>query len=698
MNPIFRCLLVLLVIVPATTIAQDRYYSTDTTTVPRIDIGEVVVNASKNQSRLRDLPASVTLLPAEGIRQNEIRSLVDVTSSVPNFYMPDYGSKLTAPVYIRGIGSRIDAPSVGLYVDHVPYFEKASFNFDFFDISGIEVLRGPQGTLYGRNTMAGIVNILTLSPANYQGTKINLSAGSYGTYNLNGGHYAKASDKLAWSLTGNYQHNNGFYSNRFTGDKVDELDSYGFRNKVIWQPATHWTIENILSYENSAQGGYPYAVLNSATNRPNPIDYNQYSSYGRSLLSDALLVKLSKSRWELRLTTSYQLLDDNQQIDQDFTSDSLYFVAQKQFQQMVSHEAVARSKGDGRYQWLTGLYGLMQFLDKDVDVDDYARKTLSLKSYNNRVGGIALFHQSTLNHFLIRNLSLTAGIRVDYEKSSLDYHYRLRKGGAATTTVTDTLYPPLSYTEVLPKIALNYVAGQSNFYAVVAKGYKTGGFNSTFERPEDLTFKPEKSWNYEIGVKTSFLNRMLYADVALFYIDWKDQQIYQTVPSGRGSMLKNAGLSESKGIELSLKSASWHGFEGTVSYGYTEATFIKNVLNATTDYSGNYIPYVPRHTLALQLNKSIAIRNSKLLDEIKVNALYRETGIAYWNEANSHAQPAYGTTDLKLSLKKGDVRVEFWGRNVFDIDYESFYFEALGRKYVQPGKPARLGVNISIDF
>ena len=114
--------------------------------------------------------------------------------------MPDYGSKLTSPVYIRGIGSRINSPSVGLYVDYVPYFEKAAFDFDFFDIKRIEVLRGPQGTLFGRNTMGGIVNIVTTSPMDYQGNHINLSAGNYGTYSLNAGHYGKINDKLGYSL------------------------------------------------------------------------------------------------------------------------------------------------------------------------------------------------------------------------------------------------------------------------------------------------------------------------------------------------------------------------------------------------------------------------------------------------------------------------------------------------------------------
>ena len=108
-----------------------------------------------------------------------IRSVKDISTVVPNLFIPDYGSKLISSAYIRGIGSRINSPAVGLYVNNVPYLDKSAFDFDFIDIASIEVLKGPQGTLYGRNTMAGLVNIKTLSPLEKQGSKIKLSFGNY---------------------------------------------------------------------------------------------------------------------------------------------------------------------------------------------------------------------------------------------------------------------------------------------------------------------------------------------------------------------------------------------------------------------------------------------------------------------------------------------------------------------------------------
>lgn len=677
--------------------AQEINLASDSTYKKLIELGEIVIKASKDNITYKAIPASVSVISSNSIEENEIRSLNEISAAVPNFFMPDYGSKLTSPVYIRGIGSRINAPSVGLYVDYVPYFEKAAFDFDFFDIKRIEVLRGPQGTMFGRNTMGGIVNIVTTSPMDYQGTHINLSTGNYGTHSLNGGHYGKINNKFGYSIALNYLHNDGFYTNQYSGKQVDKLNSYGFRNRMIYELSDRLTIENIAGFELSKQGGYPYALYNDSLKIVEKINYNQYSSYNRSLFSDAMLIKYSANNFELVATTSYQYLNDLQDIDQDFTPDSLYFISQKQKQNMLSQELIVRSKGNQRYNWLLGGYAFYQAFDNAVDVDVYESKMEYFKTYDHKINGFAIFHQSSIANFLIKNLTLTGGIRVDSEKDILKYNYdRILRGKFAN--LADTVYPSLNSFEIIPRLAFNYKLKNSNFYVVVARGYKTGGFNSTFERPEDLTFDPEYSWNYEAGIKTPLLKNRLYADVALFYIDWKNQQIYQTVPSGIGSMLKNAGHSVSKGGELSLKTIPLKGYEFMLTYGYTNAVFFSNVVNSTTNYNNNYLPYVPRHTIAFQAAKSFKVQNSSILDNIKLNLLYRGTGEIFWNEENSHKQSYYGLLDAKISLMRKSLQFDIWFKNLLNTEYNAFYFEALGNKYVQTGKPMQIGMNLSVKF
>lgn len=658
---------------------------------------EITVEASKEPVKFKQMPASVTILSSKMISENGFNSLNDVTSSVANLFMPDYGSKLTSPIYIRGIGSRINSPSVGLYVDHVPYFEKAAFDFDFFDIERIEVLRGPQGTEYGRNTMGGIVNIITKSPADYQGVDFNLLAGTYGTYNLSAGYYAKAGKNFAYSLALNYRHNDGFFTNDFLKQKVDRLDSYGLRNRLIWNISNRFSAENILSYENSNQGGYPYAVYNDSLKKANKIAYNQYSSYKRSLLSDALVLKYRAKHFDLLATSSYQYLGDIQSIDQDFSIDSLYFVVQKEKQNMFSQEVLLKSNSHKKYTWLVGAYGFVQQFNSDVDVNVYTFKMQTFKKYNHTIQGEALYHESTLHNFLVSGLTITAGIRLDAESDRMKYNYNLQFG-ENSRLMADTLYPELKSLQLLPKLAVNYQLAQNNFYAIVSKGYKTGGFNTTFERPQDLTFLPEYSWNYEAGVKSTLFNHFMYADCSLFYIDWLNQQIYQTTPSGTGSMLKNAGRTTSKGLELTLKTTSVAGFDFLATYGFTYAKYISNIVDSRHDYSGNFIPYVPRHTLAFQVRKTIETIHSRLTDRIVVNALYHGAGEIYWNDANTAKQDFYGLLDGRISFVKNKWQFDIWGSNLLSTNYEAFYFEALGKKFVQMGKPLQVGIKLSLNL
>ncbi|MEX0981318.1 MAG: TonB-dependent receptor [Bacteroidales bacterium] len=702
MNNRILAILAVLFIYHVTARSQKVIVLTDSTEVPELSLEEVEIKASKDNQSLNKMPASVTLLSAKRIGENEIRSLADITSLTPGFFMPDYGSRLTSPVYIRGIGSRINSPSVGLYVDNVPYFEKASYNFDFFDIERIEILKGPQGTLYGRNAMGGIINIVTRSPLDHQGTTLGLSAGAYGVLGASAGHYNKIGENFGYSLSANFMHRDGYYMNSFLDDKVDRAGSAGFRNRLAWKINGRLTVENSASFENSREGGYPYALYNDSLSRAEEINYNQPSSYARTLFSDAVVINFRGERMELQATTAYQYLDDRQEIDQDFTPDSLYFVVQDQKQHMVSQELIVRSPRENRVNWLFGAYGFMQRFDKQVDVDLYINRMTLMKTYDTRINGAALFQQTTINDLIFENLSLTAGIRLDVEKDVLDYLYD-RDIAGNTANIADTIYPHLAYMEVLPKLALNYRFDRNSIYGVIAKGYKTGGFNSTFYKDEDLFFDPEFSWNYEIGMKSSLFDNTIYTDLSLFYIDWKNQQIYQPVfyrdnTPAPGSVLKNAGRSVSKGGEITVKTIPFHGFSPVLSYGYTRATFTRHEIDEDTDHTGNFIPYVPRNTVTAQLNKAFRMKNDSFIDSINLNLLYRGMGDIYWNEENSFKTDYYGLLDLKLVFVKQGISFEIWGKNLLGAEYESFYFQAIGNEYVQTSKPIRFGFNLNYAF
>ena len=177
-------------------LATGNVLAEEADTLKVVDVEEItVIAAPKENRKLREQPAAVTLLSQQDMQNAQVNSIKNLTSVVPNMFIPDYGSRLTSAVYIRGIGSRINTPSVGLYVDNIPYIDKSAFDFSYADVERIDVLRGPQGTLYGRNAMGGLIKVHTKSPFSYQGTDFHVGAGTHNAYNTSLTHYHQRSEE-----------------------------------------------------------------------------------------------------------------------------------------------------------------------------------------------------------------------------------------------------------------------------------------------------------------------------------------------------------------------------------------------------------------------------------------------------------------------------------------------------------------------
>ncbi|MDR2921509.1 MAG: TonB-dependent receptor [Tannerella sp.] len=666
------------------------------TLMNNVQLEEVVVQSFKQDNRLKTAPLSVSVVTGTEIRNRSIIDIKEFSSFVPNFFMPDYGSKLTSPVYIRGIGSKINAPSVGLYVDGVPYFEKSAFDFDLSEISSVEILRGPQGTLYGRNTMGGIINIYTQSPFTYKGTTIRGGLGNYADRTAGFSHYGKVNETFGYTFSGDYSHLGGFFTNQYTGKKADESDSGSGRIRLEWRPAGQWTFQLQSSVDYSDQGGYPYAQVDSATRKPGEVNYNDYSSYKRLISTSGLTLGYIGNSFSLNSQTAFQYLTDEQGIDQDFTAASVYFARQDQTQRMLSQEINLKSNTGKDYQWLFGAFGFWQGVDNEVILEYKAQQYETDKLYDNPTYGLALYHQSVFNNLLTDGLSLTLGLRYDHEKASTDYI--AYKQTFDTRTETDSYDHDLKFDQLTPRIVLQYLfPSKQTLYASVTKGYKTGGFNTSFERDEDRSFKPEYSWNYELGSKLHFFDNRLRAEIALFYIDWRNQQIYQVLPSGRGQMLKNAGRSFSEGLEVSLQANPVNGLMLQAGYGFTYAKFKDYKQSETVDYSDNYLPMAPAHTLSLGADYTLSYVGP-WIDRLTFSMSYNGTGKFYWNDNNKVSEPYYGILNGRIAATKGVLSLAVWGKNIGQQDYIAYYFETSGKGFAQKGKPFTYGVDLAFHF
>ena len=756
----------------------------DTTKV--IDIEEVVVIATpKENSRLRQQPVSATSLSQEDMRNNAVTSVKSLSALVPNLFIPDYGSKLTTSVYIRGIGSRINTPAIGLYVDNIPFIDKSAFDFNYADVERIDVMRGPQGTLYGRNTMGGLIRVFTKSPFTYQGTDLRLSAATYNNYQASLTHYHRISTQFAFSAGAFYSHKGGFFKNDFNGKRIDTDNEFGGRIRAIWLPTENLKLDFTVNYEYTNQGGYPYEYTGRTDGETEDragyigrISYNNDCGYRRNLVNSGVNLEYQGRNFTLSSATGFQYLYDRMDLDQDFTEQDIYTIMQKQNSKTLSEEIVMKSKPGSRWQWTTGVSGFYQWLNTDAPVtfrpdgvktmiEDNANSmfpsgnpaapTMHLTVNNSTlpvpgrfetpVLNGAVYHQSTLNDLFVDGLSLTVGLRLDYEKikmhydSGTDMDFDFLFGMGPMHITSENLHAISSfigeesadYTQLLPKFALEYAWNpQNNVYASVTKGYRSGGYNiqmfsdliqgslrnamidalaadPNFKRfasmlenfktgsasiREATLYKPEYSWNYEIGTHLTLFGGKLQADLAAFYMDTRDQQISRFADSGLGRITVNAGKSRSIGAEASLRSQITDALSLYGSYGYTYATFTDYTLSDTEDYNGNYVPFVPKHTFTAGGQYVFRLRKGAWLDNITVNANYRAAGRIYWTEQNNASQPLYGILNGRVSLNKGNGQVGFWINNALNKDYQAFYFETMNRGFAQQGRPLQFGIDL----
>jgi outer membrane receptor protein involved in Fe transport len=308
------------------------------------------------------------------------------------------------------------------------------------------------------------------------------------------------------------------------------------------------------------------------------------------------------------------------------------------------------------------------------------------------------------------------------------------------------------YIQLLPKLAIKYnFDSKNNVYVSIAKGYRSGGYNvqmfsdivqnglqnsikttikdgvgkklngfaqmgmpanvigmingmmdqyltiSDINIAESITYKPEYSWNYEIGTHLHLFNGKLLADFAAFYMDTREQQIAKFAETGLGRITVNAGESESFGVESNLVASLNKNIQLNASYGYTKATFVKYNAGKDEDYSGNYVPFVPRHTLNVGGSYAFLFNNS-WAQSLTLGANLNAAGKIYWTEANNASQDFYTSLNGYISLKTKTIQVDFWGRNLTDNEYTTFYFESMGRGFEQHCKPLQIGVDIKLHF
>ncbi|MDL2252249.1 TonB-dependent receptor [Odoribacter sp. OttesenSCG-928-J03] len=695
----------------------------------RKTLEETTVVSEKRAANPIDLPIAVSVLKTMDIPVKNNLDIRSLSGLIPNFYMLEYGLKLSTPVFIRGIGTPTANPTIGLYVDGVPVFDKNTYVFDLYDVKQIEVLRGPQGTLQGRNTLGGMINILTNPPSRDFSLAFKAGYGSNNTQNYHMQLNLPATRNFYNKIFFAYNSSDGFFKNKWNGEKVDKSEGYTLRYQGRWMPGSDWDIKFGMNYYKTEDGGYGYYNPDSLKNEHYKVSFNSPSSYERDLISSYLNVKKDLSKMTLNLITSYSYYDDMQKNDQDYSELDIYYNEKPSHQNLVTQEITLQSKDNCRYlDWMVGGFGFYKDLTNRVTTNYNEDKNMVkleipgmpfpipiLASYvqdlyynNTTTKGIAGFGQFTLKNIL-PGMFITAGIRYDLEHAKVDYRdQQIRTGNASKDTL---IKQSKTNHEWLPKFSIiQKWNDRMSTYMTISKGYRAGGYNIVLNyNRNNLEYQSDNTWNYELGYKYVSRSNNFKLNAALFYIDWKDQQLFQMEMNA--AVIKNGGDAYSTGAEMDLQWRFLPEFTYTLAMGYTHAEYAdysgKGMMGVEFDYDGNCLPMVPEYTFNTGVRYDKEIRNS-FLKHVSASTNVSGIGEQYFNDANDGAlrQKAYFLWNASCELDFAKhFTLELWAKNILNKHYFSYMLASPlsmvneSMKYLgQSGSPATFGASLSFSF
>ena len=664
---------------------------------------QVVVTAQKKEEDVQEIPVSATVLSGDQIEDAMIEDTIDLSRMAPNVHLRKSTSENV--IIMRGITSfetSIYSPTA-VYVDDLMVPMNYGHLFEMVDTERVEVLRGPQGSLYGGNSLAGVINIITKKPDNERRLKFFVGSGSYtgvddNPLNHNIGLNVATpliEDKLYLSLAGSWKKSDGFIKNLyFDDDQAGAVDRKYARAILRWTPTQQWDISFSADILNNDDNIAVYR-FDDGPYRTDPYTANQNTECFQKETGNSqnLRVAYTGNRLKFLSATGFRNYNNENLQDYDCTADPMYDYGSSLAEyddSLISQEFRLSSTDDGApFKWLVGVYGFME--DTTIKHDNeilfqHAKTTIDTK-------GCAAFGEGT--YTLFDRLHATAGLRFDYRKADGERH----------DTDID-INNDIEHSELVPKASVGYdLTDNAYCYATVSKGFLAGGFNYSNAIDEDsFVYDPEYTWNYELGIKTSWFNNRLQANLTLFYIDMTDKQTVEMNYGEDGHCIipkvDNAAKAHSQGVELELRARPARGWDIYASFGYTHAEYDQWIATEwnddytdliRNDYSGKTVPSVPEYTGRLGLQYRHA-------NGLFARADLSVVGPIYADQKNRIKEDAYALVNLQLGYEIDKFAVVLWGKNVFNTEYHTAIYDWDGYKMVQDGDPAIFGIRVTLRF
>ncbi len=697
---------------------------TDSLVIPlalsTMKLDAVVVTAEKQESNIRYVPVSITALSSTQIQAYRLWASKDLKGIVSNLYTADPGDGRNISS-IRGITSTSYDPAVVTYIDGVPQFTLDTYIPQLFDVDHIDVLKGPQGTLYGRNAMGGVINIFTKQPDNQIRTSFELSSGNHGleryTFVISA---PLIKGKLFLGAGLLYESSQGFFTNDFDNSFFDRQSRFADNFFLKYLLKAQWSFTlNMKNLWNRNQGAFPLnPTIESALANPYHLDQNAVGEMVDNTLNASLFIRHTGVKFDFSSLTAYQ---SNYRyykapLDGDFTALDIISIANdygKPWNKVnvwtEELRLASATASSSPLKWAIGSYWFLQRAPNKQGVHFGADAGLVGSPDSNytiintteiKNQGLAFYGQ--LEYALSAKFTVSGGLRYDYQQSNANVSglYLPDDSVSGFPTQPDTS-GQTTFNALTPMLSLSYVASENaHIYASYRQGYRTGGLtqlSSDPSQPPLYPYQPEYSNNYELGLKSVFFSNRFHANLALFYNTVKDIQVPTLILPDAITVIKNAGGLTSKGFEAELEGLLLKGLETTYHFGYTNANYTSGKLSSNgTEISldGKKQVFTPDMTSMLAIQYS-----GTLPKPFGVGAFIRGEwyyfGRQYFDLTNSQVQSSYQMLNISVGISYSFFSISGWLRNITSAKYIAYAYDFGAARL---GDPYSYGVTMKFRF
>jgi iron complex outermembrane receptor protein len=652
----------------------------------RITVPTVIVTAQKEPADIQALPLSVTAASKDTIANAGINIVSDAALYAPNTYFTEFTARALSFARFRGIGSSPANPGITTYIDGVPQLNTNSSSIDLLDVDQVELVRGPQSALFGRNTLGGLVSVTSGRPSLTSWTgSASVPFGNFGAREVRAGVSGPLGDRLAVGVAMGRRDRDGFTTNAVTGNDLDYRSATSGKGQVLWTPAANWEARVIVTGERSRDGDLALNDLEALRQNPFQAARDFEGRNDRNIVSTTVLTRREGPRFAFSSTTGFVRWTTRGVTDLDYTPLPLVTrdnaEEDSQFTQEIRVASAANAPatlfGATALKWQAGLFLFTQNYEQDA-VNSFAPFLLSpllgfpVSQHSPQSAlddvGVGVYGQGTLT--FAGNLDLTVGARVDREhkEAMLDTFYSPQ---IAPSTVVRA---ERSFSNVSPQVSLAYRFQPARMaYVSAGRGFKAGGFNPASPSGSEA-YGEELTWHVEGGTKTSWAGGRMLANAAVFFIDWDDLQLNLPNRGVPGQFyIANVGGARSAGVELELSARPQSNVDVFGTFGYTHGRFKEGSFTAG-DVSGNELPNTPGYTATAgaQLSRALATSFEATLYG-RAEAVF--FGAFQYDDANTAGQGAYSLANFRTGVRGGRLFAEAWVRNAFDTRYIPVAFE-----------------------